>query len=277
MEMRERIDRMMAIFLFFVILTGAFSVVAAGQTVTVPIPIPDTAPPYWVNPKTGKNEGSNPAKDIDVNGDKQKDWLLDREVDEKGNDIELRVIDPDGKVNGKEGDGKPYDEWYALVYSNKTGRYLIGWCPFKGGGNGGSKTREPGPPVQFTGTTWTSRDRFGDDDKDGKNDKWIFEFDVSTNLLTKKHYEDNVQVSSETQEPEGPDEFNSTHWGMPTFNYTEADGIMGPFIAPDGGICVPVDKLDLLAPHISVASTILIATVATSICAKRVKRRKEKQ
>jgi len=46
---------------------------------------------------------------------------------------------------------------------------------------------------------------------------------------------------------------------------------------PVGGVTVPVDKLGLLAPHIGLASTILVAAVATAICVKRVKRRKEKQ
>jgi len=44
-----------------------------------------------------------------------------------------------------------------------------------------------------------------------------------------------------------------------------------------GGIVVPVDKFVLLAPYIGLASTILVATVATAIYVKRVKRRKEKQ
>lgn len=43
-----------------------------------------------------------------------------------------------------------------------------------------------------------------------------------------------------------------------------------------GGFVVPVDKLGLLAPYFGLASTILVATVATSIYAKHVKRRKEK-
>jgi hypothetical protein len=47
--------------------------------------------------------------------------------------------------------------------------------------------------------------------------------------------------------------------------------------APVGGIVVPVDKLALLAPYIGLASTIVVATVATAIYTKRVKRRKEKQ
>jgi len=44
-----------------------------------------------------------------------------------------------------------------------------------------------------------------------------------------------------------------------------------------GGILVPVDKFGLLAPYFGLASTILIATVATAIYVKRVKHRKEKQ
>jgi ABC-type transport system substrate-binding protein len=44
-----------------------------------------------------------------------------------------------------------------------------------------------------------------------------------------------------------------------------------------GGIVLPVDKFGLLAPYIGLASTILVATAATAIYVKRVKRRKEKQ
>jgi hypothetical protein len=44
-----------------------------------------------------------------------------------------------------------------------------------------------------------------------------------------------------------------------------------------GGIVVPIDKLGLLAPYIGLASTILVTTVATAVCVKRVKHRKEKQ
>jgi len=56
--------------------------------------------------------------------------------------------------------------------------------------------------------------------------------------------------------------------------------IVGTFYeAPPGvgGVVVPVDKLGLLAPYIAYASTILVATAATSIYVKRVKRRKENQ
>lgn len=44
-----------------------------------------------------------------------------------------------------------------------------------------------------------------------------------------------------------------------------------------GGIRFSVNKLDLLAPYISLTSTIIVATVATAIYVKCVKRRKEKQ
>jgi len=44
-----------------------------------------------------------------------------------------------------------------------------------------------------------------------------------------------------------------------------------------GGVLTPTDNLGLLAPYIGLTSTILVATVATAICIKRVKRRKEKQ
>jgi hypothetical protein len=44
-----------------------------------------------------------------------------------------------------------------------------------------------------------------------------------------------------------------------------------------GGIVVPIDKFGLLAPYVGLASTILVATVATTVYVKRVKRGKEKQ
>jgi hypothetical protein len=81
-------------------------------------------------------------------------------------------------------------------------------------------------------------------------------------------------------------------WPWWKVNYIEADSfgyedflvtIKKPFIIPPdvrkavGGIWVPVDKLALLSPYIALASTILVATVATAVYVKRVKRRKEKQ
>jgi hypothetical protein len=51
----------------------------------------------------------------------------------------------------------------------------------------------------------------------------------------------------------------------------------GPGPGPVGGILIPVDKFGLLAPYIGLTSTILVATVATAVYVKRVKRKKEKQ
>jgi len=44
-----------------------------------------------------------------------------------------------------------------------------------------------------------------------------------------------------------------------------------------GGGVVSVDKFSLLAPYIGLASTIMVATVATAISVKRAKHRKEKK
>jgi len=57
--------------------------------------------------------------------------------------------------------------------------------------------------------------------------------------------------------------------GTYTAYYGEA-----PQPPPVGGVCVPVDKFGLLAPYIGLVSTIVVATVATAIYAKR---RKEKR
>jgi hypothetical protein len=44
-----------------------------------------------------------------------------------------------------------------------------------------------------------------------------------------------------------------------------------------GGIVIPMDKLSLLAPYIGLASTIVVAAVATVLYGKRLRRNKEKQ
>ena len=46
---------------------------------------------------------------------------------------------------------------------------------------------------------------------------------------------------------------------------------------PVGGIAVPVDKFGLLAPYVGLASTIIVATAATAIYVKHVKRRNGKR
>ena len=44
-----------------------------------------------------------------------------------------------------------------------------------------------------------------------------------------------------------------------------------------GGLWVPIDKFGLLAPYIALTSTIVVATAATAIYARRVKRRRQKR
>lgn len=57
--------------------------------------------------------------------------------------------------------------------------------------------------------------------------------------------------------------------------HTTIDGSVTVAAPPVGGIYIPVNKLELLAPWIALASVIAIAAVATAVYVKRVKRRKE--
>jgi hypothetical protein len=65
--------------------------------------------------------------------------------------------------------------------------------------------------------------------------------------------------------------YNDTVTGVPIY---ETDFPTSP-AAPVGGIWVLVGKLELLAPYIGLALVILVATVATAIYVKRVKRGRE--
>jgi len=56
-----------------------------------------------------------------------------------------------------------------------------------------------------------------------------------------------------------------------------AYSITCPDVPGVGGINIPVDRVGLLAPYIGLASTTIIAAVATAVYVKRVKHRKEKQ
>lgn len=60
-----------------------------------------------------------------------------------------------------------------------------------------------------------------------------------------------------------------TSGGTYTAHYGAAPGV--------GGIVIPIDNMGLLAPYVGLGSTILVATFATAIYVKRVKRRREKQ
>jgi len=74
-------------------------------------------------------------------------------------------------------------------------------------------------------------------------------------------------------------EFDSTLQNAADVQRAIQEGIFYLYVSYPGvgGVVVPIDKFGLLAPYIGLSSTILVATVAASIYAKRVKRRKEKQ
>jgi hypothetical protein len=74
-----------------------------------------------------------------------------------------------------------------------------------------------------------------------------------------------------------PTQTLSSSSSQESLSNSEKDTCRAYFIAPTvGGVALSVDKLGLLAPYIGLASTIVVATVATTLYAKRVKRRKEK-
>jgi hypothetical protein len=82
------------------------------------------------------------------------------------------------------------------------------------------------------------------------------------------------------------DDYNYNNW--PWWEYTSEfsplwPGLYEPVTASGssqggvGGIVIPIDKFSLLSSYTGLASTIVVATVATTIYVKRVKCRKEKQ
>jgi len=116
------------------------------------------------------------------------------------------------------------------------------------------------------------------DDPDYQNKIW----ERSTGVFQKGGSHDPYQVPSDYWiDPEYlyDPEMNPDQYGPQLFEPSF------PFPPPEGGVggvsfpinVVPVDKFGLLAPYIGLASTILVATAATAIYVKRVKRRKEKQ
>jgi len=70
-----------------------------------------------------------------------------------------------------------------------------------------------------------------------------------------------IQIPIESMSEEGTWKFETS--GTPT------EGRVG-------GVVVPVDKFGLLAPYVGLASSIIVATAATRVYIKRLKRRKEK-
>jgi len=75
------------------------------------------------------------------------------------------------------------------------------------------------------------------------------------------------------------EEYSTYPWTASSGIWADTGNAKAPKIggqnASVGGIWVPVDKFGLLAPYIGLASTILVATVATAIYVKRAKREKQ--
>lgn len=73
--------------------------------------------------------------------------------------------------------------------------------------------------------------------------------------------------------------FDTKEWPPGTYTIEAADPatVYLELSSVVGGFVVPVDKLGLLVPLIGLASTLIVATVATAIYIKRVKRRTEKE
>ncbi|MGD8507021.1 MAG: PQQ-binding-like beta-propeller repeat protein, partial [Candidatus Bathyarchaeota archaeon] len=69
----------------------------------------------------------------------------------------------------------------------------------------------------------------------------------------------------------------NTYETSTTIAVTTSGTYTAEYAPPVGGIWVPVDRFKLLAPYVGLTSSIVVATVATAIYVKRVKRRKKKQ
>lgn len=129
------------------------------------------------------------------------------------------------------------------------------------------------PPYYFQGKAG-----FGSSENSGSYHR-IYEFRVHKAGFWKIETED-IVISSESEE-------NANWGGSVAWNPTGLTRYAAGTNTADwdffwvheverGGLYAPVDKIGLLAPYIGVTSTIVVATVATAIYAKRVKRRKEK-
>jgi hypothetical protein len=123
-------------------------------------------------------------KDSDVNGDNVLDWFYESTSDRFGNSVELWGVDPDGKQNSGSGDDLN-DEFFAVVFSDGTGKYFIGKCCFGNGENGGHIIFEDidknGTPDQIAEVTWRSEDGGADDPGSAPGrDAWEYIFDVTS-------------------------------------------------------------------------------------------------
>jgi len=151
-----------------------------------------------VNCRAGNAED---CKSEDVNKDGTFDWQLSEMTDGMGNKVTLWCV---GGASS----------FFALVYTPAGGnRRFIGKCAFDWGHNVGSKTTNDAG--KFSGTMWMTRDSPGynaeghiiamhDLDKDGHEDKYIFEYDVANNKVKFRNLEDGTEISSQMLTPKEP-------------------------------------------------------------------------
>jgi len=218
------------IFLFFILFLSFTPTFVSAEVKT------ENGWKYWGH--GSKAPDYKKPKDGDINGDGKPDWKVGKTwVDDQGNDFELWVIDPDGKVN-KGTVSDPYDEYFAFIYSNRTGKYFIGKCPFEGGRNANSITHSGDKdknkkPDKFLGAKWRSYDGGADDPSSAPGrDSWEYAFNVTTNLVTETHYDKDGKVIKRNppKEPakwKSPGDFNDLEPIIPDFKWFGA--LMRPY------------------------------------------------
>lgn len=159
-------------------------------------------------------------KDGDINGDGRSDWFYESLPDDFDHSIELWGVDPNWW---------PFDEFFAVMFSDETGKYFIGKCPFGGGQNTGyiehfGDLDNNGRPDKITKAIWRSEDGgFDDPGSAPGRDAWEYIYEVTTRMLTKTHYDSNANVLSQSiQSPEKwqtPGNFNDLEPIIPDFRW----------------------------------------------------------
>lgn len=245
--------------------------------------IADSAPP------------DHTPKDGDINRDLISDWLLSSISDDQGCRIEVWVIDHFPWFIADASDS------YAFIFVDKTGEVSwIGGCVYGGGRNDGivwydGDNNHNLNPDKFLRTKWTSLDGpddnpadrktdglekspqilTHDDDKDGKTDLTVFEYDIAEDNLIKLHYEQDPELMHfvVTKPPHSP--FNYDDLPSPDPNtssdvHPNNDGRSEAMIPlklsqPVGGFLIIEDTSKFIFPWVCLLITILIGII---ICRK---------
>jgi len=247
-----------------------------------------TALPTYANEKYKCPDYSRP-KDGDINGDGKKDWNYSRVTDDFGNDVELWGIDPDGKNNTGTAED-PFDEFFAKIFSRTVcgveEKYFVGKCPWEGGDNNETvyfeKVNVGGvEKKRFVELVHKSVDKGTKDEGLPGEDYYEWTYDAKEHKLTTKHYDKNghEQTSeTKTETPpkwKSPGSFNDIPPYISNFTWygelmTESPLTYLCYPLAVGGVSVSVYKVDSPTPYIGlVSSTIMVAIVAATICAKR--------